>query len=294
MNESIPTLRLFVRVARSGSFSGAGRDVGLSQPSASRLIAALERDVGAALFTRTARAVRLTEAGARYLARVEPIIAALDEADHEARGTGELRGALRIGVSSSLAIREVVPALPAFMSRHPALNIEILIDDHRQDLILEGVDVALRFGALGDSTATARKIATWPRMIAASPAYLEQRGVPEHPSDLARHSVIIGPSGVASGWTFRKDRRVVQVTVEGRLTISVNEGAVAAAVAGLGVIATVRPGCRGELGRGALLQVLPAWDMGCVDLHAVFPGGHGAKPSARAFGDFLIDTLRDV
>jgi DNA-binding transcriptional LysR family regulator len=99
MNDSIAALQLFVRVARSGSFSSAGRDVGLSQPSASRLVAALEREVGAALFTRTTRAVRLTEAGTRYLARVEPILAALDEADHEARGTGELRGTLRVGLS---------------------------------------------------------------------------------------------------------------------------------------------------------------------------------------------------
>src|SRR4051812_38129510 len=104
MNDRLIALKLFARAARLGSFSSGGRELGLSQPSASRLIAALETEIGAALFTRTTRAISLTEAGATYLAPVEPILAALEEADHEARGTGELRGTLRVGLSSSFAI----------------------------------------------------------------------------------------------------------------------------------------------------------------------------------------------
>jgi DNA-binding transcriptional LysR family regulator len=294
MNDSIAALRLFVRVARSGSFSSAGRDVGLSQPSASRLVAALEREVGAPLFTRTTRAVRLTDAGAHYLARVEPILAALDEADHEARGTGELRGTLRVAVSSTMANRAVLPNLAQFMRRHPALRVEILIDDHRQDLVVEGVDVALRFGALSDSAATAKRVGAWPRIITASPAYLAERGVPQSPSDLASHAVILGPSGVGPSWTFRKNRRVVSVTLEGQLMITVNEGAIAAAVAGLGIMSTIRPGCRTELASGALVEVLPDWTMETVELHVVFASGRGARPSARAFADFLIEALRGI
>src|SRR5260370_35898252 len=156
MSDRLLALRLFARVARTGSFSRAGRELGLSQPSVSRIAAALEREVGAALLTRTTRAVTLTEAGADYLARVEPILAALEEADHAARGTGELRGVLRVGLSSSLAVREVIPRLSALTSRHPALLVELLMNDQRQDLVIEAVDVALRFGMLGDSNATAR------------------------------------------------------------------------------------------------------------------------------------------
>src|SRR5260370_937314 len=100
--------------------------------------------------------MRLTEAGADFPAGVEPILAALEEADHAARGTGELRGVLRVGLSSSLAVREVIPRLSALTSRHPALRVELLMNDQRQDLVIEGVDVALRFGMLGDSNATAR------------------------------------------------------------------------------------------------------------------------------------------
>jgi DNA-binding transcriptional LysR family regulator len=153
MNDRLFALRLFARVARTGSFSRAGREFGLSQPSASRIIAALERDVGAVLLMRTTRAVTLTEAGTDYLARIEPLLAELEEADHAARGTGEIRGLLRVGLSSSFAVREVIPRLPGFMDRHPALRIDLLMSDQHQDLLSEGVDVALRFGPLKDSNA---------------------------------------------------------------------------------------------------------------------------------------------
>src|SRR2546429_866687 len=128
MSDLLAPLRLFVRVARAGSFSRAGRELGLSQPSASRIIAALEREVGAALFTRSTRALALTEAGAEYLARVEPALAALEEADHAARGTGELRGVVRVAASSSFSVREVIPRLPAFLDKHPKLRVVLLMN----------------------------------------------------------------------------------------------------------------------------------------------------------------------
>ena len=159
MSDRFFALRLFARVARTGNFSRAGRELGLSQPSASRIAAELEREVGAALLTRNTRGVTLTEAGADYLARIEPLLAALDEADHAARGTGELRGTLRVALSSNFAVQEVIPRLPAFMQRHPALRIDLLMDDRRHDLVNEGVDVALRWGVLKDS---APRRAGWP------------------------------------------------------------------------------------------------------------------------------------
>ena len=117
MNDQLSALKLFARAARVGKFSSAGRELGLSQPSASRLIAALEEEVGATLFSRTTRAVTLTEAGATYLMRVEAILAALDDADHEARGT--VRGSLRVGTSSSFVLREIIPRLPAAFGESP-------------------------------------------------------------------------------------------------------------------------------------------------------------------------------
>jgi DNA-binding transcriptional LysR family regulator len=129
MADRLAALKLFSRVARTGTFSRAGRERGLSQPSVSRIIASLEYEVGAALFVRTTRALRLTEAGADYLQRIEPILLELEEADHAVRGTGELRGSLRIGLSPSFAIREVIPRLPEFMAQHPALKIDLSMHD---------------------------------------------------------------------------------------------------------------------------------------------------------------------
>src|SRR3546814_20269732 len=120
--------------------------MGLSQPSVSRIIAGLEREVGVALLSRSTRAVTLTEAGVQYLARVEPVLAALEEADHEARGTGELRGVLRVGATTSFAMRELIPRLPLFMQRHPSLRIDFVIADNRQDLINDTGDLANAFG----------------------------------------------------------------------------------------------------------------------------------------------------
>src|SRR5271155_3145985 len=165
MTGRLLALRAFVRTAHSGSFSRAGRELGLSQPSVSRILAQLENEVGAALLMRTTRRVTLTEAGADYLARIEPLLSGLEEADHAVRGTGELRGVLRIALSSSFGVREVIPRLPKFLDRHPALRVDMGISDQRQDLVVDGVDVALRLGPLPDSSAVARKLAEAPRVL---------------------------------------------------------------------------------------------------------------------------------
>ena len=292
MNDRLAALRLFVRVARTGSFTRAARELAIGQPTASRTIAALEKEVGAALFTRSTRALTLTEAGARYLERIEPLLDSLAEADHELRGTGELKGVLRVGLSSSIAVRAIIPALPRFADQHPALRIELLIDDKMQDLIVEGVDVALRFGTMPDSSAVARRVLSTPRVIAASRAYLQRAGVPRAPEDLASHRAIIGVIGAGAGWTFtRAGHDEVTVRLDGQVLANQNEAAVAAAVAGLGIVSTTREGCRAELESGALVELLPDWDRGSIDIHAVLPSGRAAKPAARAFTEFLVETL---
>src|SRR6201991_95000 len=178
MNDRLLALRLFVRLAHSGSFSKAGKDVGLSQPSASRLIASFEKEVGARLFERSTRAVSLTDAGADYLARIEPALATIEEANLSARGKGALSGSLRIGVSPTVAIREIVPRLPAFLSKHPALRIDLAADDGRLDPIRERIDVANRLGKLTDAATPANSIpiGSNPLLLAAAPAYLKRAG----------------------------------------------------------------------------------------------------------------------
>jgi DNA-binding transcriptional LysR family regulator len=281
-----------VRLARTGSFSQAGKDLKLSQPSASRLIAAFERDLGTKLFVRSTRAVALTEAGADYLARIEPALAEIEEAGQALRGKGALRGNLRIGVPASAAIREVIPRLPAFLARHPDLRIDLAVDDGRQDLIREGIDVAIRFGKLEDSSATTVKIGTNPLLVAASPIYLKRAGRPGTPNDLPKHPVMIGLPGTDSAFSFEKDGRVVSVKADAPLSANIREAAVAGAIASLGIVACSLWGCRAELKSGALVQILKDWDMGAADVHAVYPAGRGVKTAARSFVDYFQKDLK--
>src|SRR6266851_8268 len=235
-----------------------------------------------ALFVRTTRAVTLTDAGLDFLARIESVLAELDEAEHAARGTGELRGILRIGLATTFAVREVISRLSDFMSRHPALRIDLMMGDEREDLVAEGVDVALRFGPLSDSTATVRRILAWPRVLAASRAYLDRAGAPLTPTDLVQHAIILGPASLRGNWSFRKGDTATSFQVEGKLTISASLGAIAAAVEGLGIVMTPLGACRRELERGELVRLLPEWDAGTVELNAVYASGRAAKPSARS------------
>lgn len=295
MNDRFFSLQLFIRVARASSFSVAGREMGISQPSASRIVAALEKKVGAALLTRTTRGVTLTEAGTDYLIRAEAIVAALDEADHAARGTGELRGLLRVAMSTSTAVRCVFPCLPLFADRHPGLRIEFVLNDERQDLVGEGIDVALRIGSLPDSSAVARKIGVVSRIVAASPDYLSRAGTPRTPSDLSGHSLIVGPAGRSvEGWTFRKDDKSISVRAEGRIVVNGAEGAVAATIAGLGIVSSGFFGMLRELKTGELVQILPDWEMMPAELNVILPAGRAAKPSARAFTQFVGGQLRQL
>jgi DNA-binding transcriptional LysR family regulator len=292
MNDKLLALRLFVRVAHTGSFSAAARELDLSQPSVSRIIAALEKDVGGALVTRTTRAVTLTDVGSDYLTRVEAILASLEDADHAARGSRELRGSLRVAMPASFGVREIIPVMPDFLARHPALDVSLLMSDQRHDTIKEGADIALRLGELADSSAIVRTIGRTQRLVAASPTYLQAMDTPKMPSDLAAHAAIVGPAATSAGtWSFQKDGQSVSVRINGRLTVSVNEAAVAAAVAGIGVVTTALWGCRAELASGSLIQLLPDWHLGEVEVHGMFMPGRPPKPSARALVEYLIAAL---
>lgn len=287
-------MQLFVRVARSGNFSTAAREMGMTQPTASRMVAALEKQVGVVLLTRSTRAVTLTEAGADYLARSEMILAALDEADHAARGTGELRGTLRVATSPAFASRAIMPRLARFTDQHPKLRIEFALNDARHDLIGDSVDVAVRIGTLSDSTAVARKIGTVRRVIVASPSYLSKAGTPHTPADLSSHTLIVGPAGRNSeAWSFHKDGKATSIRIQGRFIVNSTEAATAAAIAGLGIYSTGERSVLAELESGALVRLLPDWETGSSDINVILPAGRAAKASARAFADFIAAQVRE-
>src|ERR1700753_838088 len=224
LSDQFQALRLFVQIARTGSFSKGAREMKLSQPTASRIIALLEEQLGAVLFSRSTRALTLTDAGKTYLARVQPILTSLEEADEAVRGSDDLRGTLRIAVASIIASRAVVPRLGEFMTRNPNLRVELVVDDRRQDLIQEGIDVAIRFGKLADSSAVARLIGRWPLIVAAAPVYLDANGVPDTPEALAEHTFVIAGPVAGKELLFRPGGRHVEGAPKGHDFIDAGEG----------------------------------------------------------------------
>ena len=287
--KDIFSLKLYTRVARLGSFSAAARECGLSQSQVSRIIAELETSLGARLLSRTTRAVVLTEAGAEFLARMEPILAALDEAEHSVREGGDLRGLLRMSMPTSFGIRDAIPRLAAFAARHPNLHLQILLEDRRQDLVRDAVDVAVRLGRLVDSTATVKMIATIPRVIVASPDYLSQHGKPATPNDLIQHRIVGGSAAaVPTAWKFERDGKELEVQLEPGFSTNENEGAIAAAVSGFGITSTSGWACRRELEDGSLVRLFPDWKMVGIPVHAYFPMGRATRAAAHAAVDHLV------
>jgi DNA-binding transcriptional LysR family regulator len=290
--KDIPSLRLFTRVARLGSFSAAARETGLAQSQVSRMIAELEASLGARLLSRTTRAVVPTEAGHEFLARVDPILAALDDAENGVRETGELRGLLRLAMPTTMGIRVVIPRLSRFTERHPQLHVELLLEDRMQDMVKQGIDVGLRVGSLPDSTGTARLVGTMQRVIVASPAYLARHGTPAVPSDLQRHRVIRGPVGwQPSAWQFQREGKLTRVEVTPSLTVNDTAGALAAAAGHLGIAATTSWACAGELETGTVVRLLPEWRMPEMPVHAYFPQARATRQAARSFVEFLAGEL---
>ncbi len=284
----VQTFKLYSRVARLGSFSAAARECGLAQSQVSRMIAELEARLGARLLARTTRAVVPTEAGAEFLARIEAILAALEDAENSIRETGELRGTLRIAMPSTLAIRVVLPRLPTFTEQHPQLQIDVLLDDRRQDMVREAVDVGIRVGPLPDLAGTARLIGTMQRVVVAAPAYLSRHGTPALPEDLSGHRIVGGPAGAQpTSWQFERDGRQTMVDVHPQVSVNDTSGAIAAAVAGLGIVSSTSWACRAEINSGALSRLLPEWAMVDLPVHAYFPNGRATRMAARAFVTFI-------
>jgi DNA-binding transcriptional LysR family regulator len=291
--KDIFALRLYTRVARLGSFSAAARECGLSQSQASRIIADLEADLGTRLLSRSTRAVVPTEAGTEFLSRMESILAALDEAEHSVRGDGDLRGLLRMSMPTSFGLHTVIPHLSAFTAKHPALRIYLHLEDRPQDLVREAVDVAVRLGRLVDSSATAKLIATIPRVIVAAPKYLERAGAPTTPADLTQHRIIGGSAAaVPTAWAFERDGDKVAVDLEPHFSTNENEGVVAAAVAGLGITSTSEWACQRELASGSLVRLLADWKTAGIPVRAYFPMGPATRAAARALVDHLTAQLQ--
>jgi DNA-binding transcriptional LysR family regulator len=292
MTDQFAALRVFVRLAHTASFSRTARELKMSQPTASRMVSDLERHLGVTLFIRTTRAVSLTKAGADYLAEIQPILNALTEADHRARGTGELRGELRVSMASIIASRLILPKLQGFMSQHPELSIHLTTEDRRQDLVLEGIDVALRFGKMMDSSALARKVGSWPLVMAGAPSYLQARGTPSSPHDLSEHTFVVAGPVAEKTLLLKKQEQEILIEITGNLAINGTDSAVAAGTLGLGLVLASTAALACEIQSGALVRIMTDWNMGHIEAYALYPGVQTPKPAARAFVEFMIEHMR--
>ncbi|SEI54141.1 LysR family transcriptional regulator [Pseudomonas sp. NFR16] len=282
MSDRWQEMAVFVRVADTGSLSRAGRELGLSQPSVTRIIGALETRLGTKLLFRTTRSVSLTDAGALYLERAKRLLAEMEEAEQATRGVDSLHGVIRLAMPLMYGTRAIIPALAPFLASHPDLRVELAMSDARQNLITDGVDLAIRLniGMLDDSTFGAKKLATVERVVIAAPAYVAAHGVPTTPADLARHDCIVQPGSFGSeSWRFIRNRTITSVDVHAKLWINSAAGVLAATVAGMGISLGTRLMAGEELRTGQLIALLESYRLAPADVYAVIPAG--PKPSAK-------------
>lgn len=298
MLDRMTGMQVFQRVAATGSLSAAARGLRMSQTMATKHVAALESRLGTKLFYRTTRRLTLTEAGRTYLEACERILADVAAAeDAVSAAQTDVRGTLRLNVPVSFGILEVAPLLPQFAARHPALTVDLGLNDRQVDLVEEGWDLAIRIGAMKDSTLQARRLAPCRMLVCAAPSYLAARGTPETVASLKAHdclgytlSRLVG----ADTWGFGRDGKT-KVAVSGSLRASNGDALVAAAVGGQGIIYQptflVAPEIRA--GRLRVLQL----DKDTIEMsgiYAVFPAGRAPPAKVRAMIDFLLARFSPV
>jgi len=287
-------LEVFATVAGEGSFSAAGRVLGLTPSAVGRTIDRIEARLGVRLLLRTTRTLTLTAEGQTYLGAARRILADLDDAEQAIADQGAPRGRLRVSAALSHGRLCVVPLLGDFVARHPHILVDISLTDVVVDVAGGQADVAVRFGPLADSPLTARKIGETRRVIVASPDYLARRGTPRVPEDLHDHDCLnFNFRRVEPVWPFRKDGRDYALSVRGSVEANNGETLGQLAAAGVGVTRVGAFGVVDEIASGRLVPLLEEYNPGDVEaIHAVFVGGANTPARVRVFVDFLAERLR--
>jgi DNA-binding transcriptional LysR family regulator len=288
--ENLTDIAVFVRVVVRGSFTLAADDLELSRAAVSKYVSRLEERLGARLLHRTTRRLSLTEAGAALFEASRGAIERIEEAEAAvARLQSEPRGRLRVSAPMSFGILHLGPAIAEFARRHPAVSLELTFDDRFVNLVEEGVDVAIRIGALTDSSLVARKLSCTRLVVCAAPSYLAERGEPEMPEDLASHNCLLYTYlASANVWRFRApDGREVPVAVGGNLRVNNGIVEAEAAVAGMGILMSPSFYVGGLLRAGKLKRILTRYQLPELGIHGVYPQRTHVPPKVRAFVDFL-------
>jgi DNA-binding transcriptional LysR family regulator len=288
--DRIDGVAVFAEVAERGSFAQAARRLHRSPAAVTRAVAELEARLGVRLLNRTTRAVSLTEAGERFLSGARRVLADLAEIEQAAAGQGHAaRGELRVTAPIVFGRRHVLPLVTDFLAQYPEVSVRLALLDRPVDLVEEGLDVAIRIGALADTSAIATRIGAVRRLVVAAPAYLKRHGRPNLPADLAAHDVIAFVGIEGERWRFAGG---VETPIKPRLIVNTAEAAIDAARAGFGVTRVLSYQAADALAEKSLLRLLREHEAPETPIHVLYPGGRHPPPKLRAFLDALVPRLR--
>jgi LysR family transcriptional regulator, regulator for bpeEF and oprC len=284
----------FAETAKHGSFAAAARELGGAPSTAAKAVARLEGSLGVKLFHRTTRQVQLTPDGERLFQRCQRVLAEVDELHADAAGIrAEPTGTLRLDLPIVYGREVVLPLLATLVQRHPRLELDVRLSDGFVDLVRDGIDLAVRVGAMRDSTLVARRIDRMVMLLCASPAYLAAHGTPRHIENLAAHTAIVfrqPTSGRTRAWRLRQRGQTVESHPRARVRVNDGEGMIAAARLGLGLAQLPDHLVAGALARGELVEVLPSCRPDSVPINAVYPSGRMVPARVRV----LLEALREI
>ncbi|MBV7266267.1 LysR family transcriptional regulator [Erythrobacter ani] len=288
--DQLRAIQTFVAVAEAGTLSAAARALSLSPPSVTRLVSDLEAHLGTALLHRTTRAVTLTEAGLAYLHDARNILAAVHSADDAARGAHERpQGTLRVTASVLFGQHYILPIIEEYLATYPDVSVEALFVDRVVSLVDEGIDIAVRIGALADSSLIAARVGQIRWAVCGSQDYIERRGIAQRPEDLTKHDVIGYGTHAPKRWNFSNGR---SVTVEPRLSLSTVSGTIEAAKRGMGLTRVLSYQIGPELESGGLHTVLSEYENEPVPIHLVHAEGPLGSAKVRTFKELAAKRLR--
>lgn len=289
------SLQLVQRLTQAGSFTAAAEQLGCSKTTISLQLKALEQQLGVALFRRTTRQLSLTRAGEQLLRDCLPLLDELQHALQQLQSSDKiLQGKLVLSAPEDYTNRILAPAVVAFMTLHPALEVEFRSSDQVKDLIKEGIDLAIRAGWLKDSNQTARKLGSFEQWLLAAPAYLEKAGTPQQPQDLTGHAFIaFTPLRQPQQWTFSHTnphsgvKQQVEQYLQAPLKTSSTHTITALMLAGAGLGILPDYSARELVSSGQLVRLLPDWALPQAGIYAVYPPGRFRPARVSAFVDFL-------
>jgi DNA-binding transcriptional LysR family regulator len=286
--------RVFVRVAETESFSLAAKQLGLGQPAVSKQISTLEEQLGARLLHRTTRSITLTDEGREFLGHARHAVAATDFAlERVQRVKGKASGLLRLSCQTGLGRMEVVPRLPEILSNFPDLDIDLMLHDSWPNLVEQGIDLRIHVGEVEDETVIAQLIGHKPVWLFASRSYVDAHGVPKTPEDLINHQIIrFNGAHNKRRWEFSKDGKNQSLDLKPRISINNLDALCEAVSAGVGISSGPVWWFDNTANQGALVRLLPDYDMGVVPLYAAYPSRRFVPQKVRIFIDYLKDEYR--